>query len=288
MADVGRDLMSMEEDFLVLLRERVRSRRQRADLDAQKAAQALQDDAVTRGRLGAGFYAAEQDERCAADMTARGDALLDLTEDMLRSYGIRLDERKEQELFEALHAELQQHYQQLGALLRRYTEPHGHRYAGAHLLDAFERARDHVRQELKVLRIRDERRSSIALDAALSAPRYQSAREHWAQATQCIESEPPDLRRAVAVAVQALEAVARILVPGSKTLGEALKSLRHDGRLAAQLSKSLEGLWGFTSGSAGVRHGAPEPYSVSEGEARYVVNAARDGILLLLSLDRSG
>ena len=49
--------MSIQEDFVVLLRDRVRSRRQRADLDAQKTAQAIQDDAVTRGRLGAGFYA---------------------------------------------------------------------------------------------------------------------------------------------------------------------------------------------------------------------------------------
>jgi hypothetical protein len=52
------------------------------------------------------------------------------------------------------------------------------------------------------------------------------------------------------------------------------------------MAKTLEGLWGFTSNSPGVRHGGATPATIDEGEARYVVDGSEAAIRFLLTLDR--
>jgi len=279
--------MTLAGDLVTLLTARIESRRGEADLRTKRMLEAAKDDAVTRGRLGLGFYAASQEETCADELTARADRWLELSTELLDLSNVFLDAQSANELDELLQQQLQIDFRQMGTLLDQVIRAHGHDHHTGRLRQALERAGRHLRQEVQVLRLRHERERPTDLAVVLAAPRYQAAGVHWQQCLEAQEEHPPDLRRAAAEAIMALESLARVVAGrGATTLGEAVTVLRNDQRLPPGLAKSLDGIWAHASSAAGIRHGAPLPPAVTTGEASYLLNAAQGGIDLMLDLDR--
>jgi hypothetical protein len=86
-------------------------------------------------------------------------------------------------------------------------------------------------------------------------------------------------------AVGAVEALARIATSKPKaTLGEAIKTLRSDGKIEPPLLKGIEELWGWASEEPGVRHSVLEgPLQIAD--ARYCFKLAEAALGLLLAVD---
>jgi len=125
-----------------------------------------------------------------------------------------------------------------------------------------------------------------SLEVLSGVPRYAGPYSHWQAAQEHLSAEDPDYAGAAREAVNAVEALCRILVgQPSATLGDCLKEIRRRGLMHAALAKSIEGLWGFASDEPGVRHGAATAPSVKAVEARYVVEASSACLVLLLSID---
>jgi hypothetical protein len=120
----------------------------------------------------------------------------------------------------------------------------------------------------------------------LAPARYAGPRHHLAKAIDLLAIEPPDHANAAKEAISAVEGMARIVASDpSATLGELITRLKSQGRLNPALAKSLEGAWGFTNTSPGVRHGSIVPPTITPAEAEFVLGAAKVGITLLLDLD---
>ena len=69
------------------------------------------------------------------------------------------------------------------------------------------------------------------------------------------------------------------------TLGDAIKNLRGSGRIQAPLLRGIEEIWGWASGTPGVRHGSAPALTVDASTARYIVAQSEAAIALLLSTD---
>src|SRR5438876_8328144 len=70
------------------------------------------------------------------------------------------------------------------------------------------------------------------------------------------------------------------------TLGDIIKLLKRRGDLDPAIGKTLEGLWGYTSNAPGVRHGGTVAPTITEREARWVVDMSQAALQFLLELDR--
>ena len=106
------------------------------------------------------------------------------------------------------------------------------------------------------------------------------------EARKAIRQSPPDGLRAAREAVSSLEGIARIVVGDSKaTLGDCIKSLRAQQRIAGATAKGMESLWGSSSDSPGIRHGATARVELPVAEAEYVIDAVEASGELLLSID---
>jgi hypothetical protein len=108
------------------------------------------------------------------------------------------------------------------------------------------------------------RRRRPPLVDSLRAPRYAAPRSHWERSQQSAEATSPDIPNAFREGVNALESLARIIVPGTATLGDSVKSLRSNKIVDPGIDKILEGIWTFSSAAPGLRHGSPEMPSLSE------------------------
>jgi hypothetical protein len=88
--------------------------------------------------------------------------------------------------------------------------------------------------------------------------------------------------------VGAIEQLARIVTASPKAkLGECITTLRKTGRVQPPLLRSIEELWGWTSGEPGVPHGAG---AIMPAEALYVLDdgGGRPAPLALDRCPRSG
>lgn len=133
---------------------------------------------------------------------------------------------------------------------------------------------------------RNAREVGSSISILLAAPRYAGPAEHWRKAQEYSRAETRDLANAAKEAVSAVEGLACILINDHKaSLGEAIKQLRVSRKLDPALAKSLEAVWGFTSNSPGVRHGAATPSKITLVEARWVMDSCEALIRLLLPLD---
>jgi hypothetical protein len=125
-----------------------------------------------------------------------------------------------------------------------------------------------------------------AIGQLLSAPRYAGPAEHWRKAEGFALGENRDLANAAKESVCAVEGLARIVTGDHVgTLGDQIKTLKAKHGVNAAMAKTLEGIWGFTSNSPGVRHGGATPASIDEGEAHYVVQSCEAALRYLLTLD---
>jgi len=128
--------------------------------------------------------------------------------------------------------------------------------------------------------------SSSPIAQLLSAPRYAGPAEHWRKAEAFALGETRDLANAAKEAVCAVEGLARIVTGDHVgTLGDQIKTLKAKHSVNPAMAKTLEGIWGFTSNSPGVRHGGATPTSIAEGEAQYVLASGDAAIRYLLTLD---
>ena len=121
-------------------------------------------------------------------------------------------------------------------------------------------------------------------DELLRLTQSSGAAAHLSKAYNAMHTDPPDWTAVAREAISALEGAARVVCEDSTaTLGDCIKLLRKRRTLHAGLIKALEGVWGFTNESPGIRHGSSELPTISQAEARFVLSFSESGIQLLLS-----
>lgn len=101
---------------------------------------------------------------------------------------------------------------------------------------------------------------------------FEAARVHYQKAQNFIYSYPIDEANCVKEIVSALESVVRVLVPGSTTLGDAIKTFKKNGQHPKHLLEALEKLYVHSNATPTVRHGHPEVGSVSIQEAELALH----------------
>ena len=128
-------------------------------------------------------------------------------------------------------------------------------------------------------------------ELVLGDPRFFSARRHFNKALKYFRNvSQPDFENVVKEAVCAVEAVAKVLFPdGGPTLGDVVKSITgsESGKLPKTIANTLHGLYGFSSGGEGVRHGGAAGGAVTKELAEYALAVAASQIVLLVDLAKS-
>jgi hypothetical protein len=261
----------------------IQSARHTKDMEVRKLLRTEQGKAAARGILGAGFYAAAQDELCAAEMKQRGAQWL--------AIGIRIATELEMQWTEEfgrdfgfiLKQELETDFNSLYDELARVTP--GAQGVSGHLSTAKERARTSIDQEVSLLVLKHDR-LKVPLVEQLRNARYAAAAAAWKKSDAFMKAIPPDLEKGVSEAVSSVEAVARLVVADPKaTLGGCVKVLRSRGVIESPLLKGFEELWGFSSEAENVRHGGGEGPQLKPESARYLISVAAAALELLLARD---
>lgn len=135
--------------------------------------------------------------------------------------------------------------------------------------------------------VQPQQAGGVGVPILLSAPRYEGPASHWAKALDFMSGETRDLANAAKEAVCTVEGLARVITGDhTATLGELIKTLKRSFNVNPAMTKTLEGIWGFTSNSPGVRHGGASSATIEEREARYVLDSTEATIRFLLSLDK--
>lgn len=96
---------------------------------------------------------------------------------------------------------------------------------------------------------------------------FEPARAHYRKAVRYLYERPLDPENSVKEIVSAVESAARVLYPGSSTLGTAVKAMRAEARLPAGLVSTIEKYYAFASGAPAVRHGSPHKSTLRLEEA---------------------
>jgi len=127
-------------------------------------------------------------------------------------------------------------------------------------------------------------------ELVLGDPRLSLARGHVSKALRFFRNvSQPDPQNVVKEAVCAVEATARVLFPGGKTLGEVVNSITGSGagELPRTVANTFHGLYGLRSGAEGVGHGGATGGVVTKELAEYALSIAASQIILLYDLERS-
>jgi hypothetical protein len=128
-------------------------------------------------------------------------------------------------------------------------------------------------------------------DLVLGDSRFSSARKHFVKALKYFRNVPqPDYENVVKEAVCAVEAVAKVLFSdGGPTLGDVVKSITGSasGQLPKPIANTFHGMYGFSSGGEGVRHGGSAGGPVTKELAEYALAVAASQIILLVDLAKS-
>jgi hypothetical protein len=106
--------------------------------------------------------------------------------------------------------------------------------------------------------------------------RFANARVHYQKAVTYLYRHPIDEANSIKEIVSALESVARVLAPKASTLGEAIKTLRKDGKYSSHLLDALERLYVYSNATPLVRHGhaAPGRPLLAEAELSLFIGVA--------------
>jgi len=128
-------------------------------------------------------------------------------------------------------------------------------------------------------------------DLVLGESRFSSALGHYKKARKFFRNvSQPDYENVVKEAVCAVEAVAKVLFPdGGPTLGKVVKSITgsKSGQLPEPIANTFHGLYGFSSGGEGVRHGGAAGGAVTKELAEYALAVTASQIILLVDLAKS-
>lgn len=275
--------MAIDERIKATATGLIQTARHTRDMEVRKLLRAEQGKAAARGILGAGFYAAAQDELCAADMKQRGAQWLQIGIRIATELELQWTEEFGRDFGFVLTQELEADFNSLYDELARVTP--GMQGVSGHLSTAKERARAAIEQEVALLVLKHDR-LKVPLLEQLKSARYAAAATAWKKSDAFMKATPPDLEKGVSEAVSAVEAVARLVVSDAKaTLGECVKALRLRGVIEAPLLKGFEELWGFSSEAENVRHGGGAGPQLAPEAARYLVSVAAAALELLLARD---
>lgn len=119
-----------------------------------------------------------------------------------------------------------------------------HRVLGSSLADALSRATDVVAD-------------------------HPAARRLLEKAISFLSSRGLDPENAVKEAVSAAESFGREIYSNAKTLGGVLDRLRKDDSFPHHIVEVMDKVWAYANSKAGVRHGGPDPSSVSQADADF-------------------
>lgn len=111
---------------------------------------------------------------------------------------------------------------------------------------------------------------------------YSAVRTQYQRALDALHGRPPDLERAVAEAVNALEAVARVS-SGKKDFGKAIDASLDGRPHAGALAATLKALYGWASQLPGARHGRHEEPDITYEDAFLAVRLAGAAIAYLIT-----
>ncbi len=129
--------------------------------------------------------------------------------------------------------------------------------------------------------------TGVTISFLLSPPRYAGPADHWKKSADFARGDQRDLPNSAKEAICAVEGLARIVTGAhSDTFGDLIKKLKTSHKVNPAMAKTLEGLWGFTSNSPGVRHGGATPATIDDNEARYVLDGCEAALRFLLTLDQ--
>lgn len=84
---------------------------------------------------------------------------------------------------------------------------------------------------------------------------FQGARLHYQKAETYLYQHPIDEANSIKEIVSAVESVAKVIVPKAKTLGDAIKFLKNDGRFSPHLIDALGRIYNYSNVTPLVRHG---------------------------------
>lgn len=239
----------------------------------------------SNGRLNTGFYVEELYEQCAKELAKRGRLWWDCCQVVLEAGKIRIDHRNMPQLEHDFAQEILKDHQSLLDLLNEYTPKTGIQPRNVGWLDStLERGKAQFHNQLSLTRVA-QRARLLRLEELLAAPRYSGILKAWRASTAHL---PSDRNASIREGISALEGAAKLLVRrGSATLGEALKELRADGRIAAPLVDAIEKVWGFSNSRPGIRHGSASPTEMLQAEAQFAYETIGAAIQVMLVLDRT-
>jgi len=116
---------------------------------------------------------------------------------------------------------------------------------------------------------------------------FPGAKAHLRKASEFLCGESPDFENAVKEAVLALESAAKSSSSKSHgTLDGCLKEFAGQGVVTKEAVQILKALYVYRNAVPGVAHASESAPTVSEGEARLVLDAAASGVRLLAGLRR--
>jgi hypothetical protein len=131
-----------------------------------------------------------------------------------------------------------------------------------------------------------ERETLARAFADVAASEFHGARSHLRKAGSELTADNygPSIRESI----NAVEAVARVLAPGTQTLGPALSKLDKSIRIHPALGKGFGNLYGFTSDEKGIRHALlDEPVAqVDETDALYMLGSCAAFVSYLINKAR--
>lgn len=112
----------------------------------------------------------------------------------------------------------------------------------------------------------------VRATAASVSGRYNAARSHYQKALVYLYQHPIDEANAVKEMVSALESVAKVVAPGTPTLGDAIKVLRKRPGVPKHLMDSVEKLYVYANATPMIRHGHITTNKLSVAEAELAVH----------------
>lgn len=124
--------------------------------------------------------------------------------------------------------------------------------------------------------------------ADLALSEFNGARAHLAASVEALNQG--EWAGSVRESIQAVEALARVVEPGSNTLGPALNRLEAAGHMHSALKKGMSNLYGYTSNEAGVRHSLLDDGDarVDESDALFMLGACASFVTYLIKKGRAG
>ena len=136
----------------------------------------------------------------------------------------------------------------------------------------------------EITQITSEQEILSIVDALVNTNPYSGVQQHLNQALKLMsDRQKPDYPNSIKESISAIEALGMLLLEDDKiTLGKAIPKLRTKYDLHPTLIESLNKLYGYTCDENGVRHGSPNPSTMSYIDAKFMLVACTNFINYLI------